>query len=124
MDISQREGNYPPPPGASSILGVEFSGNVAELGPDTSAYSIGDEVLGLVGGVRPCTPVGLISVCVNEMFDFQGAYAEYIACSEKLLISKPSHLTWTEAASIPENFLTGALHVVTFYQKSLSNILV
>lgn len=52
MDISQREGNYPPPPGASSILGVEFSGNIAELGPDASAYNIGDEVLGLVGGVR------------------------------------------------------------------------
>jgi putative PIG3 family NAD(P)H quinone oxidoreductase len=85
MDILQREGNYPPPPGASSILGVEFSGNIAELGPNASAYNIGDEVLGLVGG---------------------GSYAEYVVCSEKLLISKPNHLTWTEAASIPENFLT------------------
>jgi len=85
FDINQREGNYPPPPGASSVLGVEFSGNIAELGPDAFAYNIGDEVLGLVGG---------------------GAYAEYVVCSEKLLIPKPSHLTWTEAASIPENFLT------------------
>lgn len=52
MDILQREGKYPPPPGASSILGVEFSGNIAELGHDTSDFKIGDEVLGLVGGVR------------------------------------------------------------------------
>ena len=52
MDVPQREGNYPPPPGASSILGVEFSGNITELGPDVSDYNVGDEVLGLVGGVR------------------------------------------------------------------------
>jgi len=85
MDISQREGNYPPPPGSSSIIGVEFSGNIVELGPNTSDYKIGAEVLGLVGG---------------------GAYAEYVVCWEKLVIPKPSHLTWVEAASIPENFLT------------------
>jgi len=53
MDISQREGNYPPPPGSSSILGVEFSGNIVELGPNTSDYKVGSEVLGLVGGVSP-----------------------------------------------------------------------
>jgi NADPH:quinone reductase-like Zn-dependent oxidoreductase len=91
MDVPQREGNYPPPPGASSILGVEFSGNITELGPDVSDYNVGDEVLGLVGG---------------------GAYAEYVVCSKKLLIPKPSHLTWAEAASIPENFLTGLYYFV------------
>jgi len=85
MDITQRNGNYPVPPGASSILGVEFSGNIAEVGPNTSDFKIGDEVLGLVGG---------------------GCYAEYVVCWEKLTIRKPSHLTWVEAASIPENFLT------------------
>lgn len=51
MDINQREGQYPPPPGASHILGVEFSGTVDELGPETSVFKVGDEVLGLVGGV-------------------------------------------------------------------------
>jgi len=85
MDLVQREGNYPPPPGASSVLGVEFSGNIAEVGPNTSDYKVGDEVFGLVGG---------------------GAYAEYVICWEKLVIPKPSHLSWAEAASIPENFLT------------------
>jgi len=84
-DISQREGKYPPPPGASSILGVEFSGNVAEVGPNVSDHKVGDEVFGLVGG---------------------GAYAEYVVCWENLVIPKPSYLTWAEAASIPENFLT------------------
>lgn len=55
------------------------------------------------------------------MFDFQGSYAEYVVCSEKLLIPKPSHLTWTEAASIPENFLTG-VYVSCFYPKSSPDI--
>jgi NADPH:quinone reductase-like Zn-dependent oxidoreductase len=51
MDLHQREGGYPVPAGASEILGVEFSGVVAELGSDVTAFSIGEEVFGLVGGV-------------------------------------------------------------------------
>ncbi|EGN98161.1 hypothetical protein SERLA73DRAFT_183058 [Serpula lacrymans var. lacrymans S7.3] len=85
MDLSQRQGGYPVPPGASTILGVEFSGLVSELGPDVTSWNVGDEVFGLAGG---------------------GAYAEYINCHQGLLIPKPSHLSWVEAASIPENFLT------------------
>ncbi|KAF7965540.1 hypothetical protein HWV62_43042 [Athelia sp. TMB] len=86
MDIHQRDGHYPPPPGASTILGVEFAGTVDEVHADSQgSFKVGDEVLGLVGG---------------------GAYAEYVACSEKLLVPKPAHLSWAEAASIPENFLT------------------
>lgn len=55
MDLIQRAGNYPLPPGASSIMGVEFSGEVAELGPDVSNYKVGDAVIGLVAGVsRRC----------------------------------------------------------------------
>ncbi|KAF8192178.1 hypothetical protein BJ912DRAFT_963195 [Pholiota molesta] len=84
MDISQREGMYPPPPGASTILGVEFSGTITLLGENVSSWRVGDEVLGLAGG----------------------AYAEYIAVNETHIIPKPSHLTWAEAASIPEVFLT------------------
>ncbi|PPQ97739.1 hypothetical protein CVT26_001771 [Gymnopilus dilepis] len=85
MDISQREGNYPPPPGASSILGVEFSGTISEVGQDVSNWKVGDEVFGLAGG---------------------GAYAEFIAVNQTHIIRKPPHLTWPEAVSIPENFLT------------------
>lgn len=51
MDISQREGKYPPPPGYSTILGVEFSGRVVEVGEGVSDWREGDEVLGLTGGV-------------------------------------------------------------------------
>ena len=51
MDISQREGKYPPPLGSSEILGVEFSGIVSNAGTDISEWKVGDEVLGLVGGV-------------------------------------------------------------------------
>ena len=53
MDISQREGKYAVPPGASTILGVEFSGHVAELGEGVQQWKLGDEVFGLVGGVTP-----------------------------------------------------------------------
>jgi len=95
MDLSQREGRYPMPKNASSILGVEFSGTVADVGPEPEAGSIqaeaikrwseGDEVYGLATG---------------------GAYAEYIVVNATHLIAKPKHLSWVEAASIPEAFLT------------------
>ena len=51
MDIDQREGRYPVPPGASEILGVEFSGTVEEVGTSVNEWKEGDEVLGLVAGV-------------------------------------------------------------------------
>jgi len=83
-DIYQRNGGYPVPPGASEILGMEFSGIVAELG-SSSKFQIGDEVFGLVPG---------------------GGYAEYVAVDETHLWRKPAHLTWADAASIPENWIT------------------
>ena len=55
MDIHQRDGQYPPPPGASEILGVEFSGIVTELGSNVERWKVGDEVLGLVSGVSAST---------------------------------------------------------------------
>ncbi|KAK0201543.1 quinone oxidoreductase putative [Desarmillaria ectypa] len=86
MDILQREGMYPVPHGASTILGVEFSGYVATLGPNVSGnWKEGDEVFGIAAG---------------------GAYAEYIVVNETHLIPKPTRLSWAEAASIPEAFLT------------------
>ncbi|KAF9068542.1 chaperonin 10-like protein [Rhodocollybia butyracea] len=81
MDILQRNGNYAVPAGASDILGVEFSGTVSSLGEGTTKFKVGDE----------------------------GAYAEYIVVSETHLLPKPSHLSWVEAASIPEVFLTGTI---------------
>ncbi|KAJ3559595.1 hypothetical protein NP233_g11226 [Leucocoprinus birnbaumii] len=104
MDISQREGKYPPPPGASSILGVEFSGVISKLGPGVEGWAIGDPVMGLAGG---------------------GAYAEYIAVASTHIIPKPASMSWVEAASIPEAFLTAyqALIMIGKMQKG-DNVLV
>lgn len=52
-----RTGNYPPPPGASEILGVEFSGIVEALGDGESPFKVGDEVFGLAGGVGYGVPL-------------------------------------------------------------------
>ncbi|KAF9063280.1 hypothetical protein BDP27DRAFT_1478656 [Rhodocollybia butyracea] len=93
MDILQRNGNYAVPAGASDILGVEFSGTVSSLGEGTTKFKVGDEVFGIAGG---------------------GAYAEYIVVSETHLLPKPSHLSWVEAASIPEAFLTAYQAVVVY----------
>ncbi|KAJ8591112.1 quinone oxidoreductase putative [Rhizopogon salebrosus TDB-379] len=93
MDLHQRLGGYPAPPGASSILGVEFSGHVVELGEGVTRWAVGDEVFGLAGG---------------------GAYAEFITCEEGLLMKKPSHLSWVEAASIPENYITAYQALVKY----------
>ncbi len=104
MDIIQRNGNYPVPPGASEILGVEFSGHVSALGEGVSKFKVNDEVFGIAGGV------GFVAICIHAVFllcGYQGAYAEYIAVNESHVLPKPSHLSWNEAASIPEVFLTG-----------------
>src|SRR5260370_18248076 len=49
-DILQRKGVYPPPPGASPILGLEVSGEVAAIGPDAHRWRVGDQVCALVNG--------------------------------------------------------------------------
>lgn len=87
MDLLQREGMYPVPPGVSQILGVEFSGTIEELGGKgeekggEEGYKVGDEVFGLAYG---------------------GAYAEFIAVSTHMLVRKPKELTWEQCAGIPE----------------------
>ncbi|KAL2190743.1 putative quinone oxidoreductase [Thermothelomyces heterothallicus CBS 203.75] len=102
MDLLQREGRYPLPPHAPKTLGVEFSGTIESLGPgadasspssSSSRFKPGDAVFGLAYG---------------------GAYAEYIAVSTKMLLRKPDHLTFEQAAGIPETWITAiqALHFV------------
>jgi NADPH:quinone reductase-like Zn-dependent oxidoreductase len=82
MDLLQREGHYPVPPQTSKTLGVEFSGTIESLGSDVKEkLSVGDAVFGLAYG---------------------GAYAEYIAVSTHMLLHKPGHLSWEEAAGVPE----------------------
>lgn len=82
-DTVQREGKYPPPPGVTEILGLEFAGTVEEVGSEARGeeYRVGDEVFGLTYG---------------------GAYAEYVAVSKTMLLRKPRELSWEEAAGVPE----------------------
>jgi NADPH:quinone reductase-like Zn-dependent oxidoreductase len=96
MDILQREGQYPLPPGASPILGVEFSGTVVDAGK--SSFKQGEEVFGLATG---------------------GAYAEYIKVPARMVLHKPKELSWEQATAIPENFLTAhqALTLLSSLQK-------
>ncbi|RXZ42611.1 NAD(P)H-quinone oxidoreductase [Crenobacter cavernae] len=89
-DIVQREGRYPPPPGVTGILGLEVAGLV-DAAPAGSRFQAGDAVFGLVAG---------------------GGYAEYALLDEALAIEKPDSLTWEEAASLPEAWMTAWLNLV------------
>lgn len=106
MDILQREGHYPLPPGAPETLGVEFSGTIVEVGQGCQPiWKLDDEVIGLASGVSKSLVHGEDYVRLTK---WQGAYAEYVRLPQTNLMRKPTHLSWEEAASIPENFLTGA----------------
>ncbi len=84
-DILQRMGNYPPPPGASEILGLEMAGNVIGVGAHESRWKKGDRVCGLLAG---------------------GGYAQQVVTHESMLMPIPKRLTYEQAAGIPEVFLT------------------
>jgi NADPH2:quinone reductase len=85
-DLLQRQGKYPPPPGfPPEIPGMEFAGEVAEIGASVRQWRPGQRVFGLIGG---------------------GAHAEYLATHERLLAEIPSALSFEEAAAVPEVFIT------------------
>ena len=85
-DLLQRQGHYPPPPGASPVLGMEVSGHIAELGPDTSSgWRVGDAVCALLGG---------------------GGYAEFCTVPGGQCMSVPSGVSIRDAAAIPEAVIT------------------
>jgi len=84
-DILQRTGNYPPPPGASPILGLEVSGTVAALGPEVTGLHEGDEVCALVAG---------------------GGYAEYCVAPAPQCLPVPKGVSLVDAAGLPETFFT------------------
>src|SRR5688572_22348431 len=92
-DLMQREGRYPAPPGApTDIPGLEFAGEVAELGPGAREWHEGDPVFGITGG---------------------GAYAEYLVAHERTLAAVPPSLDWIAAAAVPEAFITAHDALVT-----------
>ncbi|MEM9824380.1 MAG: NAD(P)H-quinone oxidoreductase, partial [Bacteroidota bacterium] len=84
-DTLQRKGVYPPPAGASTILGLEMAGEVVEVGAEVSRWKLGDRVCALLSG---------------------GAYAEYVNVHEAMAIAIPDDWTFVEAAAIPEVYLT------------------
>jgi putative PIG3 family NAD(P)H quinone oxidoreductase len=84
-DLLQRRGLYPPPAGASEILGLEAAGTVLALGPGVSAVSVGERVMCILPG---------------------GGYAELAVAHERTLIPIPERLNFEQAAAIPEAFLT------------------
>ncbi len=92
-DIMQREGHYPPPKGASTILGLEIAGVVEGIGSQVTKWKLGDKVFGLIPG---------------------GGYAEYAIIHEDMAMSLRHNLSMAEAAAIPEVFLT-AYQALIFY---------
>ena len=85
-DVMQRQGLYPPPPGASDIPGLEIAGTVVALGDGVGGgLALGDEVCALVSG---------------------GGYAEYCPAPAALCLPVPKGLSLAEAAAVPETFYT------------------
>jgi len=89
-DLLQREGHYPPPPGASTILGLECAGVVAEVGAQVRDWSVGDRAMALLPG---------------------GGYAEEAVVHAGSAMRVPDALTDEEAAAFPEVFLTAFLNL-------------
>ncbi len=84
-DVIQRKGAYPPPPGASPLLGLEVAGEVVALGEGVASYSIGERVCALTPG---------------------GGYAEYCVAPAAHVLHVPAGVSMEEAAGIPETFFT------------------
>jgi putative PIG3 family NAD(P)H quinone oxidoreductase len=84
-DVMQRQGRYPPPPGASDIPGLEVAGEVVALGTGTEGIAVGDRVTALLPG---------------------GGYAQYAVAAAPLCLPVPKGLSMVEAAAIPETFFT------------------
>jgi NADPH2:quinone reductase len=91
-DTMQRQGNYPPPPGASPILGLEAAGTIAALGEGVTHWKAGDEVCALVNG---------------------GGYAQYVTAPEGQALPVPEGWSPIEAASLPENAFTVYDNLIT-----------
>ncbi len=84
-DTLQRQGQYPPPPGESDILGLELAGEVEAVGADVTAIAVGERVFGLVGG---------------------GGYAEKAVMDARMAIPIPEGWSFAQAAAVPEVYFT------------------
>jgi NADPH2:quinone reductase len=84
-DVLQRKGLYPPPPGASDLLGLEAAGTIVALGEGVSRWKQGDQVCALLNG---------------------GGYAAYVAVHQDHCLSIPKGFSMVQAAALPETFFT------------------
>ncbi len=80
-DLLQRQGFYPPPPGASEVIGLECSGTIAEVGEGVTDWSVGDEVCALLAG---------------------GGYASRVVCPAGQAMPVPAGVDLVTAAALPE----------------------
>ncbi|MAE94366.1 MAG: NADPH:quinone oxidoreductase [Deltaproteobacteria bacterium] len=95
-DLLQRQGLYPPPPGASEILGLECAGEIVEVAGAVDGWKVGDRAMALLPG---------------------GGYAEQVVVPTPCLMPVPDRLTLEQAAALPEVFLT--VHQNVFQQARL-----
>ena len=84
-DVAQRQGHYPPPPGASDLPGLEVAGEVVALGANEKKHKLGGKVMSLVAG---------------------GGYAQYCIAQDAQAMTVPPSLTMTEAGALPETLMT------------------
>ncbi|HVI62010.1 MAG TPA: NAD(P)H-quinone oxidoreductase [Bradyrhizobium sp.] len=84
-DVSQRQGHYPPPPGASDLPGLEVAGEVVAVGSNAKKHKPGDKVMSLVAG---------------------GGYAQYCIAQDAQAMAVPPSLSIAEAGAIPETLMT------------------
>lgn len=89
-DMLQARGLYPPPPGASPILGLEAAGVVSDVGPGVEGWRPGDRAMCLLGG---------------------GGYAEAVAVDARHLLPIPAGMAFTTAGAVPEVFMTAWLNL-------------
>jgi len=98
-DLVQRRGRYPPPPGVpADLLGLEYAGEVAQLGDGARRFRIGDRVMGIVGGA---------------------GQAEFVVTHEDLAMPVPAEVSDLDAGGIPEAWITA--HDALFAQGRLAN---
>lgn len=89
-DLMQRAGLYPPPPGASEILGLECAGEISALGDGVDQWRVGDRVCALLAG---------------------GGYAETVVCAADHVLPIPADYDFVQAAALPEVFATAWLNL-------------
>ena len=89
-DLMQARGDYPPPPGASEILGLEMAGVIAALGEDVTDWKVGDRVCALLTG---------------------GGYAEKVAVPAQMLLRLPDKWSFAKGTAVPEVWLTAYINL-------------